>query len=127
MVIDQDGEFLLYNQVATDFFGADPSCSRKDWSKYFGLYRPGADELYPAEELPISRATRGEVVTDVELFVMGETLRGRASAVEDDPARTHEVFARLRPTVPSWLPDWLNGVLVVVELEAGVDAAAAGP
>jgi hypothetical protein len=27
------------------------------------------------------------------------------------------VFARLRPKVPSWLPLWLNGKLVVITLQ----------
>ena len=36
-------------------------------------------------------------------------------AIEDDPARTRDVFSRLRPRTPSCLPDWLNGVLVVMD------------
>jgi hypothetical protein len=54
----------------------------------------------------------------VTVLVKGETLSGRASAVLDDPEYTEDVFSRLRPTVPKWLPDALNGVLVVVTLDA---------
>jgi hypothetical protein len=53
----------------------------------------------------------------VELFVRGETLRGHALAIEDDPGRTRDVFDRLRPSVPRWLPDALNGVLVEIQLQ----------
>ena len=52
----------------------------------------------------------------VQVYIRGESMMGVASAIRDDPERTEEVFARLRPTVPEWLPDWLNGVLVVIEL-----------
>ncbi len=60
----------------------------------------------------------------VTLMIRGRTLSGRAVAVTDDPAYTREIFSRLRPSAPKWLPDWLNGVLVVVTLDA--DAAAEG-
>lgn len=45
----------------------------------------------------------------VTLFVRGETLTGRARAVLDDPQRTAEVFARLRP-------DALEGFGTLVEI-----------
>ena len=61
------------------------------------------------------RELRGEG-KEVDLVVLGETLRGRARAIEGDPGRTRDVFRRLRPNAPSWLPDWLNGVLVEIVL-----------
>ena len=63
------------------------------------------------------RELRGDGV-EVVLEVMGETFRGHARAVEDDPEHTRDIFSRLRPTVPSWLPDWLNAVLVEIRLPA---------
>ena len=56
----------------------------------------------------------------VTLLIKGQKLSGRARAVSGRPGYTKEVFKRLRPTAPKWLPDWLNGVLVVIEL-AGVE------
>ncbi|MCZ6617758.1 MAG: hypothetical protein O7E57_06455 [Gammaproteobacteria bacterium] len=53
---------------------------------------------------------------NVTLLIKGETLNGYAHAITNDPAYTKDVFARLRPTVPDWLPDRLQGVLVVIEL-----------
>ena len=52
----------------------------------------------------------------VELFMRGQNFRGHARAVLDDPALTDDVFSRLRPTAPGWLPRWANGKLVVIEL-----------
>lgn len=63
------------------------------------------------------RGFRGEGAP-VTLLIQGETLTGRAQVVLDDPAYTADVFSRLRPTAPAWLPDWLNGKLVVIRLDA---------
>jgi hypothetical protein len=52
----------------------------------------------------------------VELLIRGETLYGVANVVEDNPAYKADVFARLRPDVPDWLPDWANAKLVVITL-----------
>jgi len=53
----------------------------------------------------------------VQLLIRGETLYGLANVVEDDPAYKADVFDRLRPDVPDWLPDWANAKLVVVTLQ----------
>jgi hypothetical protein len=58
----------------------------------------------------------------VGMLILGENLTGHAVAVEDDADYTHEVFARLRPAAPAWLPDWLNGVLVVITVKPGEGA-----
>ena len=79
-------------------------------------YLREGDVVYAGSDGPWWRALRGDGVK-VTLFVMGETLQGHATAIEDDPARTRDVFSRLRPRTPSCLPDWLNGILVVIALE----------
>jgi len=53
----------------------------------------------------------------VEMFIQGERLYGHAKTVLDNPDYTADVFTRLRPTAPSWLPAWLNGKLVVITLQ----------
>ncbi len=50
----------------------------------------------------------------VGMLIQGAELAGHACAVLDDPDYTKSVFSRLRPATPKWLPDWLNGVLVVI-------------
>jgi len=54
--------------------------------------------------------------TPVKLVIKGETFTGSATVVLDDPEYTHEIFLRLRPTAPEWLPDWLKGKLIVINL-----------
>lgn len=53
----------------------------------------------------------------VRMLIRGEEYAGRAKVVLDDPKFKEDVFSRLRPTVPEWLPDWLNGKLVVITLD----------
>lgn len=54
----------------------------------------------------------------VTVLIRGETLTGQAHVVFDDPEFKAEVFSRLRPTVPSWLPAWLDAHLVVIEIDS---------
>lgn len=53
----------------------------------------------------------------VKVYIKGEELTGRARTVLDDPEYTKDVFKRLRPNVPKWLPDWLNAYLIVIDLD----------
>jgi hypothetical protein len=71
--------------------------------------------VYVGADGPWWREFRGGNVP-VRVLIRGESLPGLATAVLDDPEQTRDVFARLRPTVPGWLPDWLNGVLVVIDV-----------
>ncbi len=72
--------------------------------------------VYAGADGPWWRGLRGGG-TSVELLIQGERLSGVAVPIEDDPERTRDVFSRLRPTVPGWLPSWLDGVLVEIRLE----------
>ena len=56
----------------------------------------------------------------VEMLIQGQRLTGLAKVELDDQAYIDEIFARLRPKVPSWLPDCLNGKLVAITLDSGV-------
>lgn len=54
----------------------------------------------------------------VGVMIKGEQLSGKARVVLDDPEYTSDVFSRLRPSAPQWLPEWLNAYLVVIDLES---------
>ena len=53
----------------------------------------------------------------VTVWIRGETFQGRARVALDEPEYKRGVFARLRPDVPTWLPEWLNAHLVVIDLD----------
>lgn len=57
---------------------------------------------------------KGSAVT---LLIQGQVLAGHATVALDDQEFIDDVFSRLRPTVPEWLPDWANGKLVIVDLK----------
>lgn len=78
-------------------------------------YLQEGDTVYVGADGPWWREFRSPGAP-VELFVKGEQLKGHASVVLDDQAFVDDVFARLRPAAPAWLPDWLNGKLVVIEI-----------
>jgi len=62
------------------------------------------------------RSFRGGNVP-VMLEIRGARMPAKGSVVLDDPQYTRDVFKRLRPNVPTWLPDWLDAYLVVFDLE----------
>ena len=53
----------------------------------------------------------------VKMFIRGESYRGYARTVLDDRRYKTDVFSRLRPSVPKWLPDFLDAKLVMITIE----------
>lgn len=79
-------------------------------------YRREGSQVFAGADGRWWRALRdGDV--PVTVTIRGETLPGRARVVFDDPDYKRDVFARLRPNVPKWLPAWLDAQLVVIDLE----------
>ena len=50
----------------------------------------------------------------VQMEINDQIVTGTGVVILDDPARVDDVFSRLRPTVPEWLPRALNGKLVEI-------------
>lgn len=70
IVADTRGQFLLWNRKASAIMGIGPDdVDPSTWSEYCGVYRSEHGELVPAEELPLTRAIRGESTDDIEVFV----------------------------------------------------------
>lgn len=53
----------------------------------------------------------------VQMFIRGVNYWGHARTVLDDEGFKAEVFSRLRPSVPRWLPDFLDAKFVVIKIE----------
>lgn len=70
VVADDRGEFLLWNPAAQRIVGLGPTDSPRDaWPNVYGLYQVDRVTPYPPENLPLSRAVRGEQVENCELYV----------------------------------------------------------
>jgi hypothetical protein len=77
-------------------------------------YLREGDTVYAAADGRWWHQLRGRGAA-VELLVRGETLKGQARAIEDDPDHRSAVFDRLRPSAPT-----LFGTLVQIDLTPSV-------
>jgi ligand-binding sensor domain-containing protein/signal transduction histidine kinase/CheY-like chemotaxis protein len=73
-VVDERGEFLLVNPAADKIVGithtqGDPG----QWSEKYGFFLPDQVTPYPALELPLAKAVRGEPTDSVEIFARNPT------------------------------------------------------
>jgi PAS domain S-box-containing protein len=67
--VDAQGRFTLWNPMARSILGAGPSVApREQWPEIYGLYRDDGDTPYPAEQLPLVQALKGQATRE-ELFV----------------------------------------------------------
>ena len=70
IVADARSRMTIVNEAARRILGRGPLNSpRGEWSEAFGLFVPGTDRHFPADELPLPRAIRGEDVPETEVFV----------------------------------------------------------
>jgi PAS domain S-box-containing protein len=89
LACDADGVTLTLNREARAIFGAPHQhVSAAEWSEHFGVYLPGEDRLAAVEELPLSRALRGEQVRDVVLEVRRPGHPARLVSVSGGPVTT---------------------------------------
>lgn len=58
----------------------------------------------------------GDNGKEVEIFLQRAILNGHAVAITNDPQYRDGIFTRLRPTAPTWLPEWMKGVLVKITI-----------
>ncbi|MEG4345587.1 PAS domain S-box protein [Microcoleus sp. A003_D6] len=66
---DKKGNFVLFNPAAKDIFGlGSTDALPNEWSAKYGLFLPDGVTPYPAEDLPLTRAIRGESPDGVEVF-----------------------------------------------------------
>ena len=69
-VVDDKGNFLLFNPAAEKILGVGAkSMPRQEWSHYFGIFSTDGVTPVAADDIPLARALRGEIVKGQELFV----------------------------------------------------------
>jgi len=70
VVADANGKILIANHAAIAIAGKGPGdVPPAAWSETFGLFVPGTDQPFPPDQLPLTRAIRGETSVGVEVFV----------------------------------------------------------
>jgi len=83
-------------------------------------YLREGDRVFVGADGPWWREMQGSG-QPVAMLIKGEVYSGRAVAIMGQPDYTKDIFKRLRPDVPKWLPDWLSGVLVEITLAGGAN------
>ncbi len=70
VVLDEEGHCLLTNPAAERIAGLSATnVAHHKWPEYYGMYHGDMTTPYVAEDLPLSRASRGEVVREEEVFI----------------------------------------------------------
>ncbi len=81
VVADAQGRFLFWNPKARLLAPPGPTSAGPDsWPEVYHILRPDRDEPFPADQLPLVRAIRGEEVDDVEVVIEDPT-SGRRSHI----------------------------------------------
>lgn len=108
VVADASGRFLIFNPAAQRILGRAPSDSPPgEWSRQYEVYLPDRVTIYPATDLPLTRAMRGESVDQAELYigypsredgtwilVTGRPLKDERGTVEGGVVVFHDVTLR---------------------------------
>jgi len=70
IVADRNGKFVFFNPVAERILGIGLRDIEPDeWTEVYGCFLPDKVTPYPANQLPLARAMRGEEVADEVIFV----------------------------------------------------------
>ena len=73
VVADKNGKFLLWNPAAERIIGIGATDTEiSEWSQTYGIFLADGKTPYPSAELPLTKAIRGELTNNVELFVRNE-------------------------------------------------------
>ncbi|MCP3097433.1 PAS domain S-box protein [Myxococcus sp. K15C18031901] len=73
VVADAQGHLVYFNPKAEQLLGQGASGTDvSSWPERYGLFLPDQVTPYPARELPLARALRGESVDQVEIFMRRE-------------------------------------------------------
>jgi len=78
-VADRDGNLTMFNPKAEEILGFGPvQAGSERWSEIYGLFNAETKEPVPSEELPLSKAVRGEESRNQELLVRNPRRPGGA-------------------------------------------------
>jgi PAS domain S-box-containing protein len=96
VVADVNGRLLFFNPSAEGILGLGVSeAPMRDWPRHYGIYHPDAVTLFPASEMPLVRAIRGEDSNQVEVFVRNSRVpQGRHLSITGRPLRDEQGVLR---------------------------------
>ncbi|MBX9951962.1 MAG: PAS domain S-box protein [Candidatus Obscuribacterales bacterium] len=75
IVADDQCNFIVYNSKAQEIIGRNVTDSKQEgWPSYFGIFKSDQITLCPSDELPMTRAIRGETVFQEEAWIRNENI-----------------------------------------------------
>ncbi len=75
VVADDKGQYIMANPAAEKMIGQDfEDLNLPQASEQYGLFEPTTDALFPADQLPLALAIKGETTNNVEMRVNSEQL-----------------------------------------------------
>jgi len=104
-VVNETGEFLLFNPAGQQIVGLGKTEGGPEvWPETYGLYLPDRQTHFPPEDLPLTRAMRGETVREAEVYVRpvdsplaeGRWLSVNGTPLVDDEGNLHGGVAVFR-------------------------------
>ena len=89
VVADEKGQFVLFNRSAEQMVGiGSTDSSPNQWTARYGVYSSETLDIFPAENLPLVRALKGEDTENVEMFIRNpEKAEGVWLSVSGRPLR----------------------------------------
>ena len=89
---DASGTFTIFNPGAKSILGIGPTDTTPDkWSDNYGFFFPDRVTPFPADELPLARALKGEASDEIEMFVRNpEVPEGVFISVSGRPLQDEE-------------------------------------
>ncbi len=70
VVADRNEKFLVFNPAAEKMFGQGATdTTSQEWPERYGVFYPDQRTPFRGDDLPLTRALRGEAVSHVEMFV----------------------------------------------------------
>lgn len=98
-VIDMDGNFVLYNRAIQEMAGRGPTDAGQDgWIATYGILKPDGVTPYPVEDLPLSKALRGESTDNDEEILSKPGVPG-GTWVSTDGRPLHDESGAIRGAV----------------------------
>ena len=83
---DKYGNLVVFNPTARAWHGLDArDIPSRDWAAYYRLYLPDGVTLFPSDEIPLTRAFRGQIVRNADMVIRAEGQRPRHVSCSGGP------------------------------------------
>lgn len=70
---DEHENLVVFNPAAREWHGVDArQMPPEQWAEYYRLFKVDGTTLFPADEIPLARAYRGETVRDIPMVILAK-------------------------------------------------------